>query len=297
MRPLLAIVTCCAWSAIAAGAKPPNLNDIPDDLRVPEVTHGTPKAGARVWQTHPRYEGFKLAHALYLPTDWKIGQLYPVFFEYPGNGNYENSLGDKCDGTVESCQMGYGLSGGRGAIWVSLPFVDPRTRAHARVWWGDPEETVKYCKETVARICREYGGDPKRLVLMGFSRGAIACNYIGLRDEEIASLWCGFIAHSHYDGVRQWDYADSDGVAAKKRLERLGTRPQLISQENSTQDTEAYLKRTKPEGHFTFITLPYPNHSLSWVRKDLAISREARQWLAKLMDNRTPRDSTERLEQ
>jgi hypothetical protein len=128
-----------------------------------------------------------------------------------------------------------------------------------------------------------YGGDPKRLVLMGFSRGAIACNYIGLRDDEIASLWCGFIAHSHYDGVRQWDYADNDAASAKERLRRLAGRPQFISHEKSTKATEAYLKLACPRGAFTFVALPFPNHSASWVVKDLPIRTRARQWLSELV--------------
>jgi hypothetical protein len=44
--------------------------------------------------------------------------------------------------------------------------------------------------------------------IAGFSRGAIACNFIGLRDDEIASLWCGFVVHSHYEGVRDWPGSD-----------------------------------------------------------------------------------------
>lgn len=284
----LTMVVGCTWCAAANGAEPRNLNDIPDDLTVPAVTFDAPQAGARVWQTNPGYEGSKVAHALYLPTGWTRGRNYPVLCEYPGNGNYANALGDRCDGSVESCQIGYGLSGGKGMIWVSLPIVDPRTRAHARRWWGDAEETAKYCQATVARICREYGGDPKRLVLMGFSRGAIACNYIGLRDDKIAGLWCGFITDSHYDGVQRWDYPDSDAASAHKRLERLGTRPQLICHENSTQAIEAYLRGAAPRGSFTFMMLPYPNHSSAWVRKDLPIRRQARRWLADMVREQIP---------
>lgn len=270
-------------SAISRAAGRSNLNDIPSDLKVPDVTAGSPQAGGRVWQKNPGYEDWMVAHALYLPTDWNKHERYPVLFEYPGNGKFQNTLGDRCDGSIESCQMGYGLSGGKGMIWVSLPFVDPQTRTHSCVWWGDPDATVKYCKQTAARICREYGGDPERLVLMGFSRGAIACNYIGLRDDDIAKLWCGFIAHSHYDGVRQWSYADSDAESARKRLERLGSRPQFISDEESTTAVETYLSNAYPQGAFTFVTLPYRNHSSTWVVKDLPIRARAREWLSRTL--------------
>jgi hypothetical protein len=269
--------------AVSLSTEPLNLNDIRSDLTVPAVTNEKPQSGHRVWQTNPGYENWQVAHALYLPTDWNKHKQFPVLFEYPGNGNFQNSLGDHSDGSIESCQMGYGLSAGRGVIWVSLPFVDPQTRAHSRVWWGDPDATAKYCKQTVARICREYGGDPKRLVLIGFSRGAIACNYIGLRDDEIAKLWCGFIAHSHYDGVRQWNYVDSDAPSAKKRLERLGSRPQLISHEESTTEVETYLNQAYLQGEFTFVTLPYHNHSSTWTIKDLPVRTRAREWLSNVL--------------
>ena len=130
--PFLMLVEILATGpAISRAADPSNLNDIPADLKVPDVTAGSPQAGVRVWQTNPGYEDWKVAHALYLPTDWNKQERYPVLFEYPGNGNFQNTLGDRCDGSVEACQMGYGLSGGRGMIWVSLPFVDPQTRTHS----------------------------------------------------------------------------------------------------------------------------------------------------------------------
>ncbi|MFO0883488.1 MAG: hypothetical protein U0894_04760 [Pirellulales bacterium] len=50
----------------------------------------------------------KVAYALYLPTDWEAGKQYPVLFEYRSNGNYRNAAaGDRSDGRVEDCQMGF----------------------------------------------------------------------------------------------------------------------------------------------------------------------------------------------
>ena len=42
--------------------------------------------------------------------------------EYPGNGG-ANELGDAGDGTMEGCMMGYGLSEGRGFLWLCPPIV------------------------------------------------------------------------------------------------------------------------------------------------------------------------------
>lgn len=277
----LLILICCTLSV--AAAEPVNLNSLPSDLTVPEVTRGTPAPGQRVWQTNQGFEKTEIAHALYLPPDWRPGKRYPVIMEYPGNGGYRNALNDVSRGRVQDCKLGYGLSGGVGMIWVSLPFVDPKTGKHAVKWWGDPDATADYCKQTVARICREYGGDAENVILTGFSRGAIASNYIGLRDAEIAKLWKAMLPHSHYDGVRKWNYPDSDAASARQRLARLGTRPQFISHEMSTQQTEVYLKESGVVGQFTFMALPYPNHSDEWVLKDIPQRSQARRWLQKIV--------------
>lgn len=270
-------------TTILPAAEPVNLNSLPNDLQVPAVIKGKPQAGKRVWLQNPGYETTEIAHALYLPTNWMPGQKYPVIVEYPGNGGYSNALNDQSRGRVQDCKLGYGLSGGKDMIWVSLPFVDPKTGKHAIKWWGNPDATADYCKQTVARICKDFGGDPQNVILTGFSRGAIACNYIGLRDDEIAVLWKAMLPHSHYDGVRKWNYSDSDVASAHKRLARLGKRPQLISHEKSTQETENYLKKSKSKGQFTFLTIPYPNHSDEWVLKDLPERAQARRWLSEVL--------------
>ena len=173
-------------------------------------------------------------------------------------------------------------------IWVCLPFVNPETRQHALNWWGDPTATATYCRQAVGHICREYAGDQNAVILTGFSRGAIACSYIGLRDDETASLWRAMIAHSHYDGVRRWQYADSDPVSARRRLERFKTRPQFISHELSVDDTRRYMESVVSTSQLTFLALPYPNHSDQWVLKDIPERQHVRKWLADVLKQKLP---------
>lgn len=279
------VFAACLCLPVAGADGPGNLNNLPNDLTVPPVVDGLPQAGMRVWQRLPGYEEWTIAHALYLPTDWQTGArtLAPVLVEFPGNGNYTNKLGDRSDGRVQDCRMGFGLSGGRGCLWVSLPFLDPKTKGHALTWWGDPDVTAEYCRKAVAHVCDEYGGDRDRVVLVGFSRGAIAGNYIGLRDDATARLWRAFFLHSHYDGVRPWPYPDSDPASALARLQRLGTRPQFLSHELTTASTRAYVEKTRVEGNFTFVDIPYPNHSPDWLLKDLPERKTARDWLADVL--------------
>jgi len=213
-----------------------NLNGVPADLTVPPTEAVAPAAGKRVRATTTGWEATAVHHTLYLPEDWKPQSTHlPVIVEYAGNGGYANRLGDTSDGSVEGCMLGYGLSAGQGFLWITLPFVESHDgkKRNATKWWGDVAETKRYCLATVRDVCRRFGGDPQRVVLAGFSRGAIACNYLGLHDDEIAQLWCGFFAHSHYEGVLK--HPASDESAWPQRLRRLGTRPLFISHELSTQ--------------------------------------------------------------
>lgn len=271
--PLLAAV-------LSAGAEElPDIRSVPTDLTVPPMTEGAPAPGKRARAVAAEYAGTAVYHALYLPQDWAPGRRYPVIVEYAGNGPYQNPYGDTCTGRVEDCSLGYGISGGSGFIWVCLPYISADRQRNQLQWWGDVEATVAYCASVVPRLCQEYGGDPRAVLLAGFSRGAIACNFIGLHDDAIASLWCGFICHSHYDGVRTWPYAGSDRTAAALRLARLGARPQFISQEVSTGATREYLTAACPGGRFSFVDLRYRNHTDSWVLRDTAERRRLREWV------------------
>ncbi len=45
------------------------------------------------------------------------------------------------------------------------------------------------------------------MLLDGFSRGAIACGYLGLHDDETSALWTALFAYSHFDGgIKTWPY-------------------------------------------------------------------------------------------
>jgi hypothetical protein len=273
-------------SAFAQEGGPRELSSVPEDLRIPEITEGAPAAGKRVILHAPGYEDEEAHHVIYLPVDWRPGKTYPVLVEYPGNGGFKNKLGDTCDGIPEGCHMGYGLSGGNGFIWVSLPFVGISNgkKQTATKWWGDVEETVRYCEAAVEQTCALFGGDRDRLILSGFSRGGIAGNFIGLHDDKIASLWRGFLTYSHYDGVRtNWPYKGADRASALVRLRRLDKRPQFISAEMQTSDIELYLAQTGVASDYTFVPIPFANHNDRWTLRDIPERKKARDWLARVL--------------
>lgn len=273
-------------AAVSPVAVLPDLSTVAPDLQVPEARSVAPAAGVRSVQTTAGWEGTAVHHTLYLPTDWVPGKKFPVLVEYAGNGGYRNAYGDVSEGTVEGCHLGYGLSAGRGFIWVCLPFVEKADGGwrNAAKWWGDVAETKRYCLATVRDVCARYGGEPQAVVLSGFSRGAIAANFIGLHDDEIAGLWRAFVCHSHYDGVSErWPYPGADRASALVRLRRLAGRPQFISHEGGTGPTEEWLRSTGLAGNWTFAAIPFRNHSPDWVLRDLPVRRQARAWLATVL--------------
>ena len=47
----------------------------------------------------------------------------PIIIELPGNGGFHDHFGDVCTGLPENSSLGFGLSGGEGALWAAVPFL------------------------------------------------------------------------------------------------------------------------------------------------------------------------------
>ncbi len=263
-----------------------DINSVPFDLTIPAISNEPPAAGKRTKQRLEKYEDTEVYHILYLPDNWEQGRQYPVIVEYPGNSTNKNQYGDICSGKPDDASLGYGIGGGKDFIWVTLPFISPDGQQNQLKWWGDVEASVNYTINVVKKVCSDFGGDENLVFLSGFSRGAIGCNYIGLHNDEIADLWCGFILFSHYDGVTNWGYAGSDKESAIRRLERLRGRPQLIMQEGKgTKETKEFLESTGITGNFTYLNIPYRNHNDKWVLQNIPERRFLREWVADVINN------------
>jgi hypothetical protein len=272
-----------------------DIREVPPDLQTPPLVDSPAAAGRRVRQVTPGWEATDVYHALYLPVDWNPRRRWPLIVEYTGNGPFRSQFGDKSDGRVEDADMGYGISGGRGFVWVSLPYVNAAGTANVTRWWGDPPDftpqpTLDYCRRTVAWISETCHTDPDRVLLVGFSRGAIACNYLGLHDDQVATLWRAMIPYSHYDGVNEsWPYPNSDRASARARLARLAGRPQLICSESSSggvgavTSTQEYLRTTGVEGEFTFLSTGFRNHDDAWLLRPGPARSQLRAWVDEVL--------------
>lgn len=224
-------------------------------LPIPPLSTGPPAAGKRVKVTSQEYQGTDVFHTLYLPKSWRSGgPALPIIFEY--TGNYFPASGSS--GKLKDAALGYGLSGGE-YIWVCLPYVNESRSGQALTWWGDAGATVEYAKRNVPRIVTRVGADTNAVFLCGFSRGAIGVNYLGLHDREVAKLWTAFVTHDHFDGVKEWKQTDwgtplkEYREGAIQRLQRVGQRPYLVSQNGEGYGTGALVRSALPAwDNFTF---------------------------------------------
>lgn len=284
----LVMGSSCFWPGRLYGT-PQSAESRAPDLVTPEMTNQKPAAGRRVRQVAKEYRETDVYHTLYLPTDWKSGGKYPVIVEYTGN----KFLKCGSTGQVKDANLGFGLTGGKGYIWVSMPYIEQGKLKNAVTWWGDKQATIDYCKVNLPRICQQFGGDSSRVFVCGFSRGAIATSFIGLADDEIASLWKGFIAHDHFDGQRVWGYAQSDRQSALKRLARLKGRPVLVCGTGND-----FLKEHLDLGEFTFLKPPINKifsipdgkvihpHTDLWMHRESQFRDQARQWLKQVSESK-----------
>ncbi len=266
----------------------PDIRTVEPDLKVPELSDAAPAAGRRVKVSIS--EG--AYYVLYLPENYQPEKRHPLIVEFAGNGGYKNKYGDESHGVPEGSNLGFGISRGNDFVWLCLPFLTEGGYELATWWWGDkptfsPDTTVALTKRLVPEIIAKYNLDAEAVLLTGFSRGAIACNYIGLRDDEIAKLWCAMVTYSHYDGSRDWGFEDSDPRSARERLKRLGDRPQLICHEDDGKGLAAarqFIEGLGQEGNFTFLATGFRNHNDAWILRPSAARDELRRWLQAIPD-------------
>ena len=260
---LLATGTADQW------VRPPGRNDVPD------MVEGKPAPGRRVRYQLADDADNGIYCAVYLPPDWKPGKRYPVIAEYPGNVMYSAKV---CwsTGRPEQCAMGYGISSGKNAIWVSLPFVNHENGEIAEAGFGssDGDDTTNYAINVINDLCANWGGDRNNLFLCGFSRGAIACGYIGLRNDEIAKLWKGFVACQHYDGSPWRESKMEDAVLRAPRF-----RGEAIFQvDNKQEKYQPVVDATDPSVKWTWVQSKLGYHTTAMFLDERPSTKTLRQW-------------------
>ncbi|HRX81157.1 MAG TPA: hypothetical protein P5307_18940, partial [Pirellulaceae bacterium] len=242
----------------------------PTRLDVPPVTDAPPRPGQRVRYRLADDEGTSIYSVLNLPEDWQAGKSYPVIVEYPGNIFFVPAC--YSTGLPEQCVIGYGMTKGTGAICVGLPFIDRAAGVIAEDGWGNADDTADYAVNMVEEVCSTFGGDRNNIVLTGFSRGALACGYIGLRNDRIATLWKGFHACQHYDGDG-WRGATRDD--AIQRAARFRGKA-VFQTDNSQEQFQLVMDAMKTE--VTWADSGLGAHATAMFLDDRPPTQQLREW-------------------
>ena len=247
----------------------------PGRLELPPVEERRPGAGRRVRYRLAGDESSGIDAVLNLPRDWREGGRYPLIVEFPGNIFFTE--GCYSTGRPEQCVIGYGICRGEGAICLGLPFVNRKAGGVAENGWGVEEETAGFATAMVKEVCEKFGGDSKNVVLTGFSRGALACGYIGLRDDRIASLWKGFHACQHYDGDG-WNGATMEGALVRARR----FRGRSVFQ---TDNSESFLKEVMDAMGVPvrFANSGLGSHATAMFLDERPSTRDLREWFRDLV--------------
>lgn len=257
-------------------------------------------------QTEPSYAaaGSEMFHALYLPSDWASTRQWPILVEYAGNGPFDDPYGDYSPGTPEGSNLGYGLTAGQGAIWISMPFGNLNGSANQGWWWGCPPNcgvchcygyfnatpTLDYTQRTIQYVAQQYSGNLSVVVLLGFSRGAIAVNYMGYSNDAIAATWKGSIAYAHYLGRPSdtvFPYPCNTSACGEVALARVAASraPQYIVEEldNARNLTQVWVNSTGIQIDATYASTGFCNHNDAWVLRPSRGRDAMRAWYAQLL--------------
>jgi len=267
-----------ALRSLEACGQAPEWQRPPGRIDVPVVEDATPAPGKRVRYRLAGDETSGIYSVLNLPEDWQPGKKYPVIVEYPGNFFF----GPQCfsSGLPDQCVIGYGMTKGRGAICLGLPFIDGPTGTIAENGWGNADDTAEYALRIVTDVCDNFGGDRDNVVLTGFSRGAIACGYIGLRNDRIAALWKGFHACQHYDGANWNGSTIPDAIERASRFKGKA----IFHTDNSQEKFQPVMDVMDTTITWAHSGLGY--HSTAMFLDDRASTQQLRQWFWQLVSDR-----------
>jgi hypothetical protein len=311
------------WHAPPAGPRcsvPPfiDVRAVLPDLYAPPMSFSAPGPGRRVAATTPGWPAAAY-HAVYLPPEWSnasAAPLLPLIVELSGNGPWASPYGDVSSGRPEGSNLGFGITEGKGAVWVSVPMLTAGGDFVETWWWGCPAvppftgappvtsgagaghcgsacnttASVRFLADTVRYATRAYRADPARVVIAGFSRGAVGVNYLGLADGDVASLWAASIAYAHYDGQpmdAKNPYPDAGPPASYERLRRLGSRPQYIVAElnGSLVETAPYINASGVAVNATFAETGFCNHNDAWTLRPSPARDALRAWFWAVVGN------------
>ena len=253
-------------------------------LTVPEIEENVLGAGKRVKIYLPEYP--EAYYVLFLPYNFTHEKKLPVICEIPANAcSYVyNGLPDT------TTFLGYGITKGRDWLWVSLPILNSEGNKILQTYFPEnPSATIKFWLLVLNDLNKKFNIDKNKIVLSGFSRGAISISYLGNSNDEISSKWAAYFAHAHFDGCCQTIPGNCE-----ERINRMKDKETLIAVGKNDIahkcSTDAYRKLTNLECPVTYLEIPdiytdkWENlaHNPFWILEDSEAAEDARNWLKNL---------------
>jgi hypothetical protein len=279
-----------------------------------EPLGAVPAPGKRVMLTAAGWAHTKAFHTLLLPAEWTTAEKsWPLLVEFPGNGCGPGGPAELNDcGSIWTTQ-GWGVGLGRQYLWLTLPFLTRdlgNDTQNSMYWWGcsrggipgglqsdacDSNDTftttttLAYAKAAIAQTLAQFHGRASRVLVLGHSRGAIATQAIAGADDEIASLWAGAAAFSHYDGAETWPYSSHAGGAAGavQRAQRLSRLPKFLTGECDLESGVAFdwlRDEAKVDtGKVHALGSGFREHTGFWILRPSAARSQLRAWVAAIL--------------
>jgi len=234
----------------------------------PPIEVGYPEPGKRITVFIDDYP--EAPYVLFLPYNYHEGRKLPVIME---------SLCIFL--TTEDAVLGYGLSKGMNCIWVTVPYVDDEGKLSS---WNYPECTVKYWLAVLEDLNNKFAIDNSKIVIAGFSLGAMTTSYIGNWNNEISSKWSGYFAYAHFD-----DCCFQQQGNFNERILRIKDRKVFLvagGKDSARRcSIKSYYKLIQKGILVDYMEVPDAIHCPYWILEDSKYTENARQWLNSIISD------------
>lgn len=234
----------------------------------PIIESGFPEPGKRTIVYLEKYP--EAPYVLFLPYNFCEERKWPVIVELLCSSN-----NPKC------AVLGYGLTRGMNCIWITVPYINNEGKVSG---WYFPESTVNYWLAVLDDLNAKFSIDNKKIVIAGFSLGAMATSGIGNWNDTISSKWAGYFAHAHFDKCCYRQAGDY-----KERLGRFKNKKVLITVGGRDPakrcSLKCYKRLLEKKVTVDFMEIPDVTHSPKWILEDSEYAEYARRWLNSIIFN------------
>jgi predicted peptidase len=183
-------------------------------------------------------------------------------------------------------------------IWVNLPILNATGNKMIDSYYPEnPSSTVACWLAILEDLNKKFPIDNNKIILAGFSRGAVAISYIGNWNGTISGKWAGYFAYAHFDGCCQ-----NIPGKCEERINKMQSKKILIMVGKNDRalicSKLAYQKLKKKNVKVTYIEIPdvdtpgwqNSSHNPYAVLEEAEWMEQARNWLDTVYFRQQKRD-------